>query len=203
MMHLRAKLYCMWPGIFWGVCCTCHSCSSFHLSLSPHILLNKLRNVELIDNVLQHFCLSYSKYFISKIPTFQHVYIFYFFVILRSPTYYLLLLFIVKHCFKIEKISFPSFRHPYLQTYVTLHHYLKTNLAIIQRKVTAFMVSEFFCILKSKLINSARVRMLETGCIGLNPRSMLTGYMPLGRSLTSLFFNFLTCKMGVIIVHAT
>lgn len=109
----RASLRVAWGVGVWAARAT--AALPFRQSLSPHSPQSKFRNAELIDNVPQHFCLSYSKYCFQKFLHFNMYIFFYFFIILKFPTYYLLLLFIVKCCFKIEKISFPSFRHPHLQ----------------------------------------------------------------------------------------
>lgn len=66
-------------NVAWDICWVCitHTTAVLAFPQSHYISLNKLRNIEFIDNVLQHFCLYYSKHFISKMHTLQHVYIFY------------------------------------------------------------------------------------------------------------------------------
>lgn len=89
--HVAFKIWALLNvarDIFW-VCVThIDSCSCILPSISHHISLNKLKNIEFTDNAMWHFYLYYSKYFTSKIHTFQYASVFNFSIISSFPTYY-------------------------------------------------------------------------------------------------------------------
>lgn len=88
------------------------------------------------------------------------------FVILRPLTYYQLFLFTVRQCFTTQK-NFNSwvagaFISKFMSCFITI---FRPTLQSFQIKFTACMVSEFFCILKPELVNSATVK-----CVDVRPR---------------------------------